>query len=619
MGIQQWKISSLVNRYLVKFVVIPIVSFGLILLFQTLVRITGPCMVSFNGTPEFEIFRINCAELTGEQRTAMILSQVAVFGSPIFAVFLIYPLHLSYPHYLNWQRCIKLIVPMFLFIVVTAVFVMQWPESRNEFMAVRRAVTPVYWLIFVPYLFKQDYRNLHRNVQLLQFEHDSTCCKEPITVRDHRSKSWIEWMIILSVMWLILSVECKIWLNINLNYVLAAFLIAICYLCWRESGLHFYRDFSYAYLMSVLPVILVELCISLWEINVQLQMWNDYGYQVLLVFGYNVLVLVIAHSIKTWAQNCIDDKNNVMLAMYPFRLFASLFQYLLVFSIPASVGPYVWIASIIVLVANVLDLTHVLSDLYDKLKPRTKLLRGITNRNNNSSRNKQHFNQQQNHLRYESEYHMNWIDLNSSEVSSLTASPHNARELMDYLVNVIVMALDTIHQHVYCVMLMSTFTAAVLLLDFLPQNGSQCTISCPSVQRNKEVGFYWMLVKLAVIYFQYFIAVFIAILLWRWRIMKLIDKYPQLRDFISEPIDGDGGRLMNLNNLSGISLDTLGSGGQMSRYERYQKELVHAQKLLIRGHISARYLNFQHAAFLICSIVWGFVAIFCASVTFLIF
>jgi hypothetical protein len=37
------------------------------------------------------------------------------------------------------------------------------------------------------------------------------------------------------------------------------------YFLWIEKDLHFYRDYTYTYLLSALPITLIELCVITWR------------------------------------------------------------------------------------------------------------------------------------------------------------------------------------------------------------------------------------------------------------------------------------------------------------------------------------------------------------------
>lgn len=57
--------------------------------------------------------------------------------------------------------------------------------------------------------------------------------------------------------------------GVDLTLVLIVFLLALFYVLWLEKDRHFYRDYSYTFLLAAFPDALLAVCIATWSASIQ--------------------------------------------------------------------------------------------------------------------------------------------------------------------------------------------------------------------------------------------------------------------------------------------------------------------------------------------------------------
>ena len=609
-------------RYAVIFVLVPGFCVAVSLVIIILVRTLGLCILSANPLPVDTEEDIYSCDAAGWSEIWLVgVSQLFSFASPIYCVLSYYPFYISFPEVVNCRdrsnRIIGLTSVALLYIAVLITFVVPAEWNIMSIVAARIFLV-IYHYIAVPLYWRSKIILRNRNLFLCQMEHNWLCCKEVAYFRI-AGYSWLELALYFSVAINILRLLVLGTTGVSISPILSLPMFIIGFILWQERNLHFYRDFSYTYLLCLFPGIIIPLCTYLWRVMKQLLVIQDFGAQLGILIVYNLILLAVTRIIKFWACSSVEKRKDAVKLMFPFRFLEHYFQYLLLYCVRNILSTKFWVASAIVLLTNILDTTGLIGDLYDTLVIRIKKRKFGLGRTLN----------EQEELRLQLEAFNGSLPaiLNSnikfdSGLDGSSSFPLDPEKLID----IVVFTLNIIHQKCFCMILVAGLVSAQVLLDanisyFSNSFKTPCSMSC-NFQRPPQ-GPEFVFYRPIIMYAQYVIVGFVALIFWRKRVRGIIVKYPSLSKYlesqqtsIAADMDNDAGAVelshpyKNLDQSSSHRIITEINNRNVSPDNSYQadrqrkvKNLEEDRKRVLRGHVSMIWSDPGYIIFIICSII----------------
>ena len=524
--------NALWKRYVMALLVVPVgLSVGLFLMLL-FTRIVGVCIISLNGIPtDLAQLERRCGDLPALSWVAVCLSQIFVFGGPLFIYLYLYPFYLAYPEIVTPKRRSNAVLysaGVFMLVSCVAITLSVPVAYRTGVLGIARALLILYWMLLVPLRFRREIVDRERNVFLIQMEHDWACCDHQLDFRQD-SISKMELTLYIMVVWLMISVVVFAFTRVDLILVIILPLAVLSFILWTERGIHLYRDYSYTYLLAIFPQIMLELSLSLHGTMVSFMADQENGIQITLVLLYNASMLLIVRFVYSWSLNSVDNKRDAVVNMFPIRIIQDVFQFLFLYSIRNIERAPFWIATALVCLINIMDMTGILNDLYDTMV--SKLVSGHQFRrahNNGAQMNEMMMSQLDSSDMNESNLSFNWLN------KSLQGADQT--DSVSLLVKAIVSALDLIHQQSYVVLMVSGLLMGLwftdLYFDSLIPTESKCAIRCSYVAFFR--GWQFVLTKQMVIYAQFLLVVSLSVFVWRHRVRRVIEKYPALMTYLSD-------------------------------------------------------------------------------------
>lgn len=68
--------------------------------------------------------------------------------------------------------------------------------------------------------------------------------------------------------------------TIDISFIYLVPLFFVVFVAWNESEFHFYRDYSYTFLLMLMPEIIMDLCLYIWQYMqfvLHATIWYSYG------------------------------------------------------------------------------------------------------------------------------------------------------------------------------------------------------------------------------------------------------------------------------------------------------------------------------------------------------